>query len=567
MTMIRAQWYNYRMSKGDSEVVASIVAGDPSGLAAAYDQYAAALYAYCCTLLHEPADAADAVQDTFVIASSRLAGLRDPERLRPWLYAVARNECLRRLRYRRAMAPLDEMADGPDLADETADVSGEAERADLRALMRTAIGGLNAAEREIIGLQLAQGLDIGEVAAVLGVSRNHAHSLLSRARTQLEASLEVILVGRTGRSECAELDAILRDWDGNLTTTLRKRVHRHIGDCDVCTTRRGLVLSPAAFGVAGPVLLAALAGRHNVTMAGQVTSAVKDQMLATAAGRDPAALARRAAITGKAARLGPHGFPRPLSPSPRGPLDPRRLLSSHRVQLASAAAGATAAAVTVAVLLAASGGPGTGLFKGGGPGSGGPPGGASAPVSTAGPSGSEPTGKSGGPGGPPATASPGPFGTTPGSHASQDQAGSAAPAGPAASASGPATGSSSGQPTAGQPTAGQPSTAAPSTSQSSSPPAATSAPATGTISVSPATIVLSPLLGGSFTITAQGGPVSWSASVPPTLLTSVTLSQSSGTVSPGSPVTVTVTTSLASLAARITVYPGGEQVTVLLDLL
>ncbi|MCW2934421.1 MAG: sigW 2 [Actinomycetia bacterium] len=561
MTMSRAQWYNYRMSKGDSEVVASIVAGDPSGLAAAYDRYAAALYAYCCTLLREPADAADAVQDTFVIASSRLAALRDPERLRPWLYAVARNECLRRLRYRRAMAPLDEMADGPDVADETADVSGEAERADLRALMRTAIGGLNAAEREVIGLQLAQGLDIGEVAAVLGVSRNHAHSLLSRARTQLEASLGVILVGRTGRGECAELDAILRDWDGNLTTALRKRVHRHIGDCDVCTTRRGLVLSPAAFGVAGPVLLAALAGMHNVRMAGQVTSAVKDQMLATAAGRDPAALARRAAITGKAAPLGPHGFPRPLSPPSRGPLDPHRLLSSHRVQLAGAAAGATAAVVTVAVLLAASGGPGTGFLNGGGPGGGGLPGVAGGPVSAAGPSGSEPTARSGGPGGPPGTASPGPFG---GSHASQAQAGSPAPGGPAASASasGPATG-----PSSGQPTAGQPSTAAPSSSQSSSPPAATSSPATGTITVSPAAIVLSPLLGGSFTITAQGGPVSWSASVPPTLLSSVTLSQSSGTVSPGSPVTVTVTTSLVSLDAHITVYPGGGQVTVLLDLL
>src|SRR5258708_25787545 len=113
MTMIGAQWYNYRMSKGDSEVVASIVAGDPSGLAAAYDQYAAAIYAYCCTLLHEPADAADAVQDTFVIASSRLAGLRDPERLRPWLYTVARNECLRRPPHRPTMSPLDEMADPP----------------------------------------------------------------------------------------------------------------------------------------------------------------------------------------------------------------------------------------------------------------------------------------------------------------------------------------------------------------------------------------------------------------------------------------------------------------------
>ena len=79
-------------------MVAAIVAGDPAGLAEAYDRYAGPLYAYCCSMLREPADAADAVQDTFLIAVAKLRGLRDPGKLRPWLYPVARNECLRRLR-------------------------------------------------------------------------------------------------------------------------------------------------------------------------------------------------------------------------------------------------------------------------------------------------------------------------------------------------------------------------------------------------------------------------------------------------------------------------------------
>src|ERR1700749_4764060 len=85
------------MRMRDSEVVASILAGDPGGLAEAYDRYAALLYTYCCTLLREPADAADVVQDTFLIASDRLAGLRDPDRMRPWLFAVPRNEGMRRV--------------------------------------------------------------------------------------------------------------------------------------------------------------------------------------------------------------------------------------------------------------------------------------------------------------------------------------------------------------------------------------------------------------------------------------------------------------------------------------
>src|SRR6266700_933432 len=194
----------------DSEVVAAIVAGDPGGLAEAYDRYAAALYAYCRTMLREPADAADAVQDTFVIAASRLSGLRDPERLRSWLYAVARNECLRRLRSDGGQAPLEEAL---DVTDEAVDVSAGAERAELRDLVRDAMAGLGPAEREVLQLQLNQGLGSSEIASVLAISRNHAHALLSRARDQMETALGVLVVARAGRRGCPTLDALLKGWD------------------------------------------------------------------------------------------------------------------------------------------------------------------------------------------------------------------------------------------------------------------------------------------------------------------------------------------------------------------
>jgi DNA-directed RNA polymerase specialized sigma24 family protein len=82
----------------DRELVAAIVAGDPDGLGEAYDRYAAPLYTCCRLMLPDPdslGGAALAVQDTFIIATARLQRLRDPDQLRPWLHAVARNECLR----------------------------------------------------------------------------------------------------------------------------------------------------------------------------------------------------------------------------------------------------------------------------------------------------------------------------------------------------------------------------------------------------------------------------------------------------------------------------------------
>jgi Sigma-70 region 2 len=95
----------------DSAVVAAVVAGDADGFVAAYDQYATSLYGCCRRVLPGP-EAAEAVLDTFLIATAKLDGLRDPDRLGPWLHAVARNECLRRL------GPGGEIPAAADLGDE-----------------------------------------------------------------------------------------------------------------------------------------------------------------------------------------------------------------------------------------------------------------------------------------------------------------------------------------------------------------------------------------------------------------------------------------------------------------
>jgi len=192
----------------DREIVAAIVAGDPAGLAAAYDGYAAVLHGYCRSLLHEPADAADAVQDTFVIAAAKLDGLRDPDRLRPWLYAVARNECHRRLRARARLASLEEAGEMTDTA--ASEIGADADREGLRELVTSALAGLNDGDREVLELSLRHDLNGADLADALGVPLNQAHALASRARTQLERALGALLVARTGRRTCSELDGILR---------------------------------------------------------------------------------------------------------------------------------------------------------------------------------------------------------------------------------------------------------------------------------------------------------------------------------------------------------------------
>ena len=121
------------------------------------------------------------------------------------------------------------------------DVARAIEQAEVQQFVRDAIAGLNPSERDVIELSLLQGLEADELADALGVSRNHAHALVSRARSQLERSLGALLVARTGREACAALDALLAGWDGQLTVLVRKRVSLHIDQCETCgeLKRRG----------------------------------------------------------------------------------------------------------------------------------------------------------------------------------------------------------------------------------------------------------------------------------------------------------------------------------------
>jgi RNA polymerase sigma factor (sigma-70 family) len=292
----------------DSEVVASIVAGDALGLAAAYDRYAEPLFQYCRTSLADSADAADAVQDTFVIAASRLDGLRDPDRLRPWLYAVARNEAVRILRSNKGAPALDE---APDMTDDFGDIAAGAARVDLRALLEDAAAGLNPGERELIELQLRQGLETAEVATVLGVSRNHAHALLSRATQQLETCLAALLVGRAGRGECGELGAMLDGWDGRLTILLRQGVHRHIEHCATCTARRASELRPAMLLDLSPGAALAAGATISVRLARSAPEGLRAHTITLATGQGAGAVAYRAAVLSRVGAFTGSGFPRP----------------------------------------------------------------------------------------------------------------------------------------------------------------------------------------------------------------------------------------------------------------
>jgi RNA polymerase sigma factor (sigma-70 family) len=236
-------------ARDDAELVRAATAGDRGAFAAIYDRYADRLHDFCWSVLRDRDEAADATQDAFLVAAERLGQLRDPERLRPWLYAVARSQALRRVRARSRVAPEEEMTELPDPA---SGPEQAAERSDLRELVWNAAAGLSERDRALLDLHLRHGLEGAELGQAMGVEPGHAYVLLSRLRDQVERSLGALLVARLGRDDCPDLAAILSGWDGRFTPLIRKRVARHVDACEVCGERRRTAASPLALLAAVP---------------------------------------------------------------------------------------------------------------------------------------------------------------------------------------------------------------------------------------------------------------------------------------------------------------------------
>ena len=524
----------------DSEVVASI-ADDCSGggLTEAYDRYADPLYKYCLASLGEPAEAADAVQDTFVIAAARLADLREPNRLRAWLFAVARNECQRIARPGRPeFAPAQTqfvMAGAPR-------VPAEAERARLRGLLDDATTGLTPGEREVIELELRQGLAVAEVASVVGVSRTRANALAARAREHLGASLAAVVVARAGRRDCRQLSGMLAGWDGELTVPLREQLDRHIGRCATCSTRRDLELHPARLLDQSPDEALAAAAADSLLAADGAPDALRAHTLALATGQEPEAIAHRGAVLSQAAIFDSQGFPKAPPEPKEAPARGDKGRSASRRGRVAVAAGLVAAAVVGTVAVALADGSGHGKQAAGHPSDSALPTGASAAA---------------------------PFGASPGTSPANSATRAAATA--TATSTGSATTAPTGTPTAGHhattPAAPPTPTTNPSASASASTATPTGQATPGTLSVSPSGGTLwVPPGGTTISLKAQGGPVTWSSTVSSGSGT-VQLSPSGGTINAGATATVTVTASGSADGRQVTINPGGTAFTIFIALL
>jgi RNA polymerase sigma-70 factor (ECF subfamily) len=165
----------------------------PLNSAAISEQYRDKIYRYILRLVHDPSDADDLTQETFLRVHRKLETLQDPATVSTWIYRIATNICYDRFRQKSRQPVVsvqrDEDTDTEPEDTEALRLDQYIDREDMGNCIREFMEGLSDSYRTVIMLHDLHGMTNPEIAETLACSLHTVKIRLHRARQRLKDAL------------------------------------------------------------------------------------------------------------------------------------------------------------------------------------------------------------------------------------------------------------------------------------------------------------------------------------------------------------------------------------------
>jgi RNA polymerase sigma-70 factor (ECF subfamily) len=195
--------------EAEVELARRLMTGDANAFDRFVEHFRAKIFHYSWLMCGQREDAEDVAQDTLLKVFESFDQLREPERVRPWVFRIARNACLMKRR-KSVFAPSQELSlddfmpaidhQGGHAKLQIADWSGLPDRQILQSEMKhvldQAIGALPENYKSVILMRDVEELSTMETAQVLDLTEDVVKTRLHRARLAVRQKLDEYL--RTG---------------------------------------------------------------------------------------------------------------------------------------------------------------------------------------------------------------------------------------------------------------------------------------------------------------------------------------------------------------------------------
>jgi RNA polymerase sigma-70 factor (ECF subfamily) len=183
--------------QAESELARAVLAGEPAAFERFIEYFQGKVFRYSWLMCGQPEDAEEVAQETLLNVFQNVSNLRDPVRVRAWIFRIAKNACLMHRR-KSVFAPARELSVEELLpAEETADRSDPPDvavlRSELRAVLDRAIMELPQPYRAVVVLRDLEELSTEDTAQILDLTADTVKTRLHRGRSALRRKLDCYL--------------------------------------------------------------------------------------------------------------------------------------------------------------------------------------------------------------------------------------------------------------------------------------------------------------------------------------------------------------------------------------
>ena len=179
----------------DSELIRQTLDGERQAFGALVSRYQNRLYSSMLQILRSETDAEDVVQDAFVLAFTKLSTFKGNSQWYTWLYRIAYNVAINRMRKRRPTVSLDGPSENQqfDFADAGPAPDDRLEQQERANQLHLALARLTLEHRSILVLREMEGLEYESISEILDLPIGTVRSRLHRARNHLREHLEALM--------------------------------------------------------------------------------------------------------------------------------------------------------------------------------------------------------------------------------------------------------------------------------------------------------------------------------------------------------------------------------------
>jgi RNA polymerase sigma-70 factor (ECF subfamily) len=180
--------------QGETDLARALLAGETDAFEKFVEHFRSKVFHYSWVICGSPQDAEEVAQETLLKVFDNFDQLREPERVRAWVFRIAKNVCLMHRR-RSVFAPahelsLEELPAAAEVPESIDPPEGELLRSELRAVIDRVIAELPPTYRAVVLLRDMEELSTEETAQVLDLSIDVVKTRLHRGRAAMRQKLD-----------------------------------------------------------------------------------------------------------------------------------------------------------------------------------------------------------------------------------------------------------------------------------------------------------------------------------------------------------------------------------------